>query len=389
MALPCLLGHTIARHRKTSHRRTMLHNYILRQAVWPLLAAVSALGALALLTHSISTLDLIIDQRQTLITYMQITLMAMPQLIALILPLGVYVAALYALNRLQADSELIVCSAAGMGRWQIAAPVIKLAITALIINLAVNLWVQPTSFRNMRELIYEVRADIAAKLVRPGQFHSPAPGLTIYTRETERGGRMIDLLIEDSSDADREITYMAKVGQFDEFRGEPALVMLDGSIQFLEQDGSLYFLRFDSYPFELNSFLDGQGNLFYKLSDRYLHQLLFPSPDTPWDWRNRNELLAEGHYRLSSPLYTVTFALIAMAAVLGGQFSRKGYARRIIIASVAALLVRIAGFSAQSASADAANMNVLQYAVPVIAALVALMMIIKPERRMRQAEEQA
>lgn len=362
----------------------MIHNYVLRQAIWPLLASVGALGALALLTHSISTLDLIIDQRQTLFTYFQITLMAMPQLVALILPLGVFIASLYSMNRLQADSELIVCSAAGMGRWQIAAPVVKLAIVALIANLAINLWVQPASFRSMRELIYEVRADIAAKLIRPGQYHSPAPGLTIYAKETERGGRMVDLLIEDASDPDREVVYMAKVGQFTEFGGEPALVMTDGSIQSIEPNGSLSFLSFESYPFALTSFLDGQGNLFYKLSDRYLYQLLFPSPDHPWDWKNRKDLLAEGHYRLSSPLYTLAFALIAMAAVLGGQFSRHGYAKRIVVASVAALVVRVIGFSVQSASADAVAANVLQYATPGLAGLVALLMIVKPERRMRQ-----
>lgn len=365
----------------------MLHNYILRQAVWPLLAAVGALGGLALLTHSISTLDLIIDQRQGLITYFQITLMAMPQLIALILPLGMFIAALYAMNRLQSDSELIVCAAGGMGRWQIGSPVVKLAIVALMVNLVINAWVQPFSFRQMRELIHEVRAEVAAKLIRPGQYHTPAPGFTIFAQDAERGGKLLDLLIEDASDPDRVVTYHAKIGQFTDFRGEPALVMTDGSIQTVEDGGSLSFLSFESYPFQLTGFLDGSGNLFFKDSDRYVHQLLFPTFDQPGDWARRADMQAEGHYRLSSPLYNIAFALMALAAVVGGQFSRRGYAKRIIIASVSALLVRIVGFTVQSASEDAVAANVLQYGVPITASAVALLFLVKPQRRVARLQE--
>ncbi len=361
----------------------MIHAYILRQAVWPLIASVGALGVLALLTQSISTLDLIIDQRQSVLTYLQITALALPQLVSLILPLGVFIAVMFATSQLKNDSELIVCSAAGMSRWQIASPLMKLATAALVVNLAVNLWVQPYSFREMREKLYEVRSDLAAKLIRPGEFRVPAPGLTIYAREIERGGRVVDLFIEDASDADNPVVYMAAVGQFTELRGEPALVMTEGSIQNREENGSLSFLKFDSYPFELSTFIDGPGNLFYKLSDRYLHQLLFLDPNSLWDWKNSAELYAEGHYRLAGPLYNIAFALIALTAVMGGQFSRTGYARRIAIASVAALSTRLVGFAMQSAAADDPSANVWQYVVPLTAAAIAAWMLFHTQLRLR------
>ncbi len=345
----------------------MIQSYILRHAVLPLLASVGALGVLALLTQSISTLDLIIDQRQTLVTYFQITVLALPQLIALILPLGVFIATLYALNRLQGDSELIVCSAAGMGRWNIAAPILKLATMALLVNLFVNLWVQPAAFREMRERLYEVRSDLAARLIRPGQFRRAARGLTIYAREIERGGRVIDLFIQDATDREETVEYMAAIGQFTDIRGEPALLMTDGSIQKREPNGSLSFLKFDSYPFALTTFVDGPGTLLYKSSDRYLHQLFFPDPNSLWDWKNAEMLRAEGHYRISSPLYNLAFAFIGLAAIIGGEYSRTGYSRRIIAAAAAALVLRLLGFVAQSAAAEEPSLNALQYAAPLLA----------------------
>jgi lipopolysaccharide export system permease protein len=237
----------------------------------------------------------------------------------------------------------------------------------------------------MREKLYEVRGDLAAKLVRPGQFRSPADGLTIYTKEIDRNGRMVDLLIEDSREDDRAVTYMAKTGVFTEIRGEPALLMTEGSIQSLEPNHSMSYLRFDSYPFVLSTVIDAPTSLFYKLSDRYLHELLFPNPNDLWDWRHRADLLAEGHYRLSGPLYNLAFVLIALASLLGGEFSRIGYARRIAIGAVAALVVRMLGFSVQAACADNAMLNPLQYAIPLGTAWVAAAMLfgraIKPPRR--------
>lgn len=362
----------------------VIERYILRQALWPLVASVATLALLALLTQSVSTLDLIIDQRQSVFTYLQITLLAMPQLIAMVLPLSLFVATIYAVNRLQSDSELVVCSAAGMSKRQLAAPFVKIAIGALIVNLAINLWIQPYSFRTMRERLFEIRGDLAAQLVKPGQFTSATEGLTIYAREMERGGRLVDVLIQDTTSGDEPVTYMARTGVFVESGGAPRLLLYDGSIQSVDDNHALSFLRFDSYPVQLDAFIETDEDLRYKLSDRFLDELFFPAPEDDWAIRFRDRLFAEGHYRLSAPLYAPALVLIALAAILGGQYSRTGYARRIALAAVAALLVRLIGFAVQSACADNIWLNPLQYAVPLIAIQIAGQSLLRDEKPMRR-----
>jgi lipopolysaccharide export system permease protein len=348
----------------------VLEKYIHRQTLWPLVASVATLGLLALLTQSVSTLDLIINQRQSVFTYLQITLLAMPQLIAYVLPLALFVAVIYSVNRLQNDSELIVCAAAGMSKRSIASPLMKIAIGAMIANLAINLWVQPFSFREMRERLFEVRGDLAAKLVRPGAFNTPARGLTIYARELEPGGKLVDVLIQDASNPEAVVTYLARSGEFTEVRGAPILVLNDASFQSVNpKTHILTYGTSDSYRFPLDALVDTAGGLFYKLSDRYLDQLFFPPPEEEGagavHQKNRLLALAEGHYRLSAPLYAPALVLIALASILGGEFSRTGYARRIAIAAVVALVVRLAGFAVQSACTDNAWLNIFQYAIPI------------------------
>ena len=83
-------------------------------------------------------------------------------------------------------------------------------------------------------------------------------------------------------------------------------------------------------------------------------------------------MLAEGHARLSSPLYNIAFMAMALAAILGGGYDRMGYGRRIAWAGAAAAITRILGFIVQAASESHAWLNLLQYAIPLAAMGLAL-----------------
>jgi len=82
--------------------------------------------------------------------------------------------------------------------------------------------------------------------------------------------------------------------------------------------------------------------------------------------------MAEGHARIATPIYNIAFMALAVSAIIGGGFSRLGYARRIATFFGIAAVVRILGFVAQSAAEANVWLNVLQYAVPLGATAFAL-----------------
>ena len=100
----------------------LIDRYLLRQLLGPTLLATLALSAVALLSQSLSTLDLIVNQRQSAWVFVKITLLAMPQLVNMILPIALFVSALVALNRLHTEQEIVVCFAGGMSRWRVISP---------------------------------------------------------------------------------------------------------------------------------------------------------------------------------------------------------------------------------------------------------------------------
>jgi len=300
---------------------TLLQRYFWTQALWPLLLCLSALAALALLTQSLQTLDLIVENRQSAITFLYITALALPQLIAIIMPLAVFMAVLYALNRLNNDSELVVVKASGVSPWQIASPAIRLGIYAMIAHLILNLWVQPYAFRQMRGEILKVRTDIASQMVRAGEFVTPTNGLTVYAREVLPDGGMKGVMIYDERDD-------------------------------------------------------------LKKSDRYLHELLKPNPREYANRKFKQELAAEGHSRLAAPIYNLALVMLALCFLIRGEHQRLGYGRRIAICTATGFTLRLSGFGLSSAAEANTGLNYVQYAVPGMICFLCLLYLLR-RRRMR------
>lgn len=346
----------------------LIDRYLLRQLLGPTLLATAALTAVALLSQSLSGLDLIVNQRQSAIVFLKVTLLAMPQLINMVLPIAVFVAALVAMNRLHTEQEIVVCYAGGMSRWRVISPAIRLAGAIALFALVLNLFIQPLAAREMRQELFEIRTDLASTLVREGEFTEPAPGLTVYAQTVDAKGYFHNLFIHQLKDDGTATTYTADEGRIAKRLGRPVLIMLKGSNQEFSQRGVLNYLTFDEYVFDLSPLAQTDQIIQYKPSDRFLHELFFPDLTQDWEKKNRLSLLAEGHARLASPLYNLAFMAMALSAIIGGGFSRMGYGRRIAALGALAALVRIVGFVAQAACEDSAWLNILQYVVPLAAA---------------------
>ncbi|WP_332769330.1 LPS export ABC transporter permease LptF [Phenylobacterium sp.] len=355
----------------------LIDRYLFRQLLGPTVLATAALTAVALLSQSLSALDIIVSQRQSALVFAKVTVLALPQLLNMVLPIAVFVAGLVALNRLHTEQEIVVCFAGGMSRWRVISPALRLASIIMVLALVMNLWIQPAASREMRQTLFNVRTDLASTLIREGEFTAPAPGLTVYAQSVDGTGLIHNLFIHQEKDDGDASTYTADTGRLAKRGERPVLVMQKGSNQEFSEAGVLNYLSFDEYIFDLSPFMATGEMIHYKPSDRYLHELLFPDLQQDWEKRNRLKLLAEGHNRLASPLYNIALMAMALSAIIGGGFSRMGYGRRIAIVGAAAVTVRILGFVVQAGAESEAWLNVLQYLVPVAATYFALRSIFR------------
>lgn len=375
--------HVRARNRVISiARMTLIQRYLFRQITLPVLGACGSLAGIGILSQSLDQLEVIVERGQSVWVMLKLTLLAVPQLFAVILPIGLFVGALIALTRLQREQELTAAYASGMTRWRMIEPAARLAVAVALVMLVTNVVVQPWAQRASREQAFEIRTDLAALLVEEGRFVQGPNGLTVYVQQIEQNGLLKNLFIY-IQDGDEVTTWDASEARFGRVDGQPVLTMQQGSWQQYSSAGVLQQLSFDGYVFPLSQYVTDTETVRYKPADLWMGQLFSPTPQLIGTAGSRGELLAEAHARLSSPLYALTAMAMALTAILGGAFSRTGYSGRIAKASAAFLLVRIVGYAVVAASAWNGWLNVLQYILPIAATVLSLRLLfraLKPRR---------
>ncbi|KQS56636.1 permease [Brevundimonas sp. Leaf363] len=350
---------------------TLIQRYLLRQIALPVVAACAALAGIGLLSQSLDQLQLIVERGQSLGVMAKLTLLALPQLLSVILPIGLFVGALISLTRLQREQELTAIFASGVGRWSAILPAGVLAGAATALGLLTTLVLQPWAQHEARQQAFEIRTDLAALLVEEGSFVQGPEGLTVYVQKVEQNGLLKNLFVY-LDNGKTVTTWDADEARFGHADGVPVLRMGHGSMQRYSKNGVLEYFSFDSNTFSLAPFTQSDQRIRYKPSDLFPSELFNPSPGLIKDVAPQNELRAEGHSRITSPLYALAAMALALTAILGGGYSRTGYSARIAKAAGVFLVLRVVGYGVTAASAWNGWMNILQYLLPLAATALAL-----------------
>jgi lipopolysaccharide export system permease protein len=364
---------------KLPFRLPRLSVYVLRQMAGPIALFAFLLTGVVWLSQSLRLLDLVINRGQSAPTFVYLTLLLLPSLLVIILPVAYFAGTLYGLHKLNSDSELVVMSACGQSRSQLAAPVLIAAVGVMLLTYLCSLYLMPLGQRTMKNAVMDIRADIGAAILNEGDFNTPADGLTVFMRELSSDGHIHGILVHDDRDEQRPTTYVAQSGLLVQTAAGGRLVMMDGTIEqtLAAKPGQLSVLKFQRYVFDLDQFAGPQQDAELEASDRYLNELFWPvlknAVKNKGKAKNTRAIYrAEGHNRLAAPLYCLTFALIALAAVTSGRRQRGAYALRLTAACLIAGVLRIIGYGAQSMVARNPYLWFVIYLIPLLGAAFAL-----------------
>jgi lipopolysaccharide export system permease protein len=311
--------------------------YVLWRLVEATLFVTLALAGVVWLLKSLQHVDLIVNRGLSFFTFLHLTLLLLPSFLAILLPFALFFAVVYTYHRLTMDSEIIVLRAAGLSPLALAKPALILAGIITVVCYVFTLYLQPAGLRNFKDLQFTFRGDYSQALLREGVFNTLGDGLTVYIRARQPNGVVQGILVHDNRNSAAPVTMMAESGFLVRTPKGPRLSLVNGNRQeFDAERRALGFLYFDRHNIDLTSLNGEQGVRWREPRERYLHELFGP----PQDGNDRAygaELRAEGHHRLVIPLWSVAMALLGVAALLGGEFSRRGQAGRLFLAAALAI----------------------------------------------------
>jgi len=316
--------------------------YIFNQLAIATLVVTLTITCAIWLTQSLRFIELIVNRGFSIGSYVYLTLLLLPSFLATLLPIGLFAAMLFTYNRLTIDSEMIVMRAVGLGPGRLGRPALILTAIVVALGYLLALLLMPLSYRQFKDMESDARSEYSAVLFQEGAFNTIGDGITVYIRSREADGELRGIIVHDSRDKDKTITIMAERGALAQTPEGPRIVLVNGNRQVLDHDtGKLSLLYFDRYSTDLGKVGAAAPveTRWREPRERFIGELLFPG-DSDMDRANHNRLLAEGHTRLMVPLYALAFALIGLAALLPGDYDRRGQGRRIIAAVVAAVLIQ-------------------------------------------------
>ncbi len=352
---------------------TLLERYIFRIAGVAFLVCLTALTGVIWLSSALKEMDLVSGKGQTILIFLKVTLLTLPALVMVIAPVALFTAVLYALNKLNGDSELIVMNAAGMSPVKILKPLGLLTILVAILIGYLTIFAMPASFRDLRDLLTKIRADVVTKFLQEGKFTTLDKGITFHYREKAASGAMLGILIHDGREANKQITYLAERGQIVEAQGGGTFMVLEeGSVHRLSSAANENaIVAFERYTIDLDQFAPDTDKVVYKPRERTTWELLNVDPNELYAKLQAGRFRAELHERFSSPLYAFASLMIAFAALGGAKTTRQGRGTAIAGAVIGVVVLRIAGFGANSLAVRSAPLTVLMYLVPLGATVLA------------------
>lgn len=349
-----------------------LSRYIFRQAAATTVLIVLSLTSLVWIALALRQLNLVTAQGQDALAFLKITLLGLPGLMTVIAPVALLIASIQLLNRLSADSELIVMTAAGAKVWMPARPLLVLAVLVSLVVLVFNFLVMPWANRELREAIVAVRTDLITQVIQPGRFTSPERGLTFHVRDRAQSGELLGLVLNDARDGKQTTTFLAERARIVKQGGETFLLMQSGHILRRAAPGEpTQIIAFESYGVDLAHFEAKVEQRGLRPRERYLSELLNPAPEDVTTLRARNLIIEELHERLSSPIYPLTFVLIAVAMLGQARTTRQGRGQALVLAFVLATAARVSGLTVNNLISVSPSAIPFVYAIPIGAALLA------------------
>ncbi len=336
--------------------------YIFRTTFGAFLMVLVSLTSCIWITQALREVDLMTSQGQTILVFIGITSLVIPQLVLVIAPVAMVVAAAHILNKLATDSEIIVMNGAGMRPFRLLMPFMAVTVIASVMLTAISAYAAPESLRLLRRWISEVRTDLVSNIVQPGRFIQIEAGLAFNIRERRPNGLLVGLLMDDRRDPAQRVTIVAERGELLKNDNGNFLLLENGSIQRHEtKQRDPNIVLFDRYAFDLSQFSTGSQTVRLSVRERYLWELLSPDANDPTYQQQPGQFRAELHDRILAPIYPFAFVLIAFAFLGAPRTTRQSPAWSMTGVILAVAGLRLFGFASTVFSVKYPIAVVLQY----------------------------
>ncbi len=336
------------------------NKYIIKHLVHSTLLITVSLTSIVWLTQALRFVEFIVNQGVSITLFLHLTLLLVPSLLVMIFPPALFAAVLFTYNKLTSDSELIVMQAMGLSRWRLALPALIVATMVMLLTYSIAIYFQPVSYKKFKDMQTVLRDSYVSLLVQEGVFSNPVEGLTVFIRERDPNNKLYGILVHDNRQPSKSITLMAESGRLVESPQGPSFLLENGNRQEMN-DGRLSLLNFEKYTLDISFYTNSLTKRKPDMQELFLPELLGFTDETTLTETEITKRRAEGHQRIIWPAYSLSLTLLALTALISGQFNRRGQWQRITFAVIIGTVMLFASVGIRGAMSVQSTMIPVAY----------------------------
>lgn len=354
-----------------------LDAYVLKQYISAFLFFCLIMTGVIWLAKAVPLIDTVISSGKSILVFFQFSAYVLPQVLKIVMPLAALAGAIYALNKLYSDAELVVMMAAGQGPFALARPTIMFAILVALLTWFATIFLGPYSEKRLSEERAEIRSELVSALLVEGQFLHPTKGLSIFIRDVSGDGQMAGLFLNDERDPANPTTYTSTRAVLLRDGDIARLVMSDGiALNYSASRNILSRVQFDEFSYDLSDLVAQNSSASVGAGSYDLRELLNPSPEMLERKRyGLGNYLATGHERIVLGLNALIMPLIALAFIITGSYQRRGFSKRIVLAITFGVGLSACGITANSIVSGNGTIWPIFYIAPAVMLVGSLLIL--------------
>ena len=309
--------------------------YVLGQLLVGMILVTAGLTCVIWLSQSLKYVEMIVNRGLSIGTFIFMTGLLLPNFLLIILPIALFTVIVFTYSKLINDRELVIMRAAGENQFSLAKPGLILSLLVVIVGYILNLYLLPQSYRVFRDMQWDIRYNVTNVLLQAGAFNSVSDGITVYVRERTSDDQLLGILVHDQRNPRKQFSVLAERGALVETKDGARVVMYNGNRQQVDKKSNrLSILHFDRYVLDMATTRTAGTVRHREARERTIDDLFNLENDLYLHPRDYGKFTVEAHSRLTSPLNALGFALVGLACLISGSFSRRTQSSRVVLAVI-------------------------------------------------------
>ena len=342
--------------------KNTINKYIFSEFLRYFLITTFALTILVWTIQSVNFLDLVTEDGHAFATYFTYSILTLSKVITKLIPFCFMVAMFFTIYKFETDNEIIAIWTAGLNKIYIVNLIFRISLLIMLVQLLMTSIFNPTFLNLSRDVIKNSQLQFVPSLMREKQFNDTVHGLTIFVDEKDTNQVYQNILIRDEGKIlskignDESSSIFAKSGYISD--DEKYLILYNGNIQRLNQDGNINIVKFKKTILDLSDISTksisepkiqetSTLNIINCIANRYT-----PSHNCQRNKKALMDIKIEFNKRFGMPLYIPLISLVC-SFLLASRRDQKIYhyntyiygAISFLLLALAEIIVRYSGIS--------------------------------------------